>query len=258
MEFPARATHDQRLDRARRITHLVRSAYGERVLAVGVYGSTARALDRSFSDLELAVVLPGLRRFARQEYFLDGWKTEVEYWPPERLVDEQKELDLEWPFRGGQFSDVLALHDPHGFWAGVAAFHPGEAEFRDALREALVGEYLEHLGKYLNAAESGDAGEQRLAYVTLTLDALGLAGLLNRRWYVSRATAAREALSFELLPAGHEALLASVVEGELGDPAALRARVLAYHAGVLDVAARLGVELWEPRLPDPPPLDFSH
>ncbi len=98
-------------------------------------------------------------------------------------------MDITWPIRGGQFIGVLPLYDPTGYWSHleqIAANIPTEV-LAEALREAIVGEYLEHWAKFRNARLRGDDNFSRWAAWTLAWDAVQIVGLANSVYYPSLA-----------------------------------------------------------------------
>lgn len=244
LTLPGTATREQRLERAQSVAANALERYGENVIAIGVYGSTARGSDEPYSDLEMAVVVRDPVGVRRYEFYLDGWKTEVECWQPDALLKYVRELDITWPIWGGQFLHVLSLYDPQNFWATLRAWiaeMPDEM-LHEALREALVGEFLEHVSKYRNARLRGDASFMRWAAWQLAWDAVCIVGLANRTCYTSRVEAVRQSLALPLIPQGYSELIALFESGHLTDPGLLDERCERMVAGILAMGQALSIE----------------
>jgi len=244
-DFPATASHEQRIARAHAITQNVVERYGANVIAVGVYGSTARETDEPYSDLEIVVVLHEAVEPRNLEYYFEGWKNEVNFVTPDDLLAEVYEVDIDWPLRGGQFIGVLPLYDPTGYWLyleEIAANIPVEV-LTEALREAIVDEYLEHWAKFRNARLRGDDNFSRWAAWTLVWDAVRIVGLANRVYYPSRARAVPLSLTLPLQPEGYAAFVSIFESGDLTDIAQLESLAGTLHAGLLEMAAEQGIVL---------------
>ncbi len=73
-----RFTHEQRIEIANRLCKLILEKYRERVLAVCVYGSTAKKLDWPYSDLEMFVVVRDGDEIPMKKYLLQGLVVGIE------------------------------------------------------------------------------------------------------------------------------------------------------------------------------------
>src|SRR3990172_11166526 len=76
--FEARS-HEERLAIADAISRRVHQAFSEKLLAIGIYGSTARGDDGPYSDLEMLVVLDSVGEDHTHEWLHDGLKAEVNF-----------------------------------------------------------------------------------------------------------------------------------------------------------------------------------
>jgi kanamycin nucleotidyltransferase len=72
------------------------SKYGDSIVAIGLYGSTARDADREFSDVELFCVVKTSGRDQRLESAHAPCKYEVELFGEEVIRRKAAELDETW------------------------------------------------------------------------------------------------------------------------------------------------------------------
>jgi kanamycin nucleotidyltransferase len=233
------------MERARSVAENALARYGANVLAIGVFGSTARGTDGPYSDLEMMIVVREPVGVRRHEFYMEGWKTEVEFLAADALLAGLHELDGGWAFSGGQFTDPLSLYDPEGFWDRVrkrAASIP-DAVFREALRGAVVGDFLENFAKYRNARLRGDTAFQRLCFCDLACNALDIAGLANQTCYTSWAVAVAQSLTFPTLPDGYAPFMELFESGDLTDSSRLDAACERLAAGVVAMVEGMGIPL---------------
>src|SRR5512146_1679844 len=129
MGGPQAFTHDERMQRACDIARRIQRHYGDHTLAIGLYGSLARAADGPFSDIEMHVIIEGDRLERRFEWSTGPWKAEVDVYSPGAALSQAAEFDEFWPVTHGAFVNVLPLYDPQAFFPRLreaALSHPGE------------------------------------------------------------------------------------------------------------------------------------
>jgi hypothetical protein len=69
--FPLRkVSHEERVELGRKIASQIIDTYKDAILAICIYASTAKNLDRPYSDLELLCVITDNLRDAKQEIHL--------------------------------------------------------------------------------------------------------------------------------------------------------------------------------------------
>ena len=72
-------THEERVEIAQRISSLLLDKYKDSVLAVFIYASTAKKLDRPYSDLEVAAVMRDGVDIPPKYYMHKGLVIEIDY-----------------------------------------------------------------------------------------------------------------------------------------------------------------------------------
>jgi kanamycin nucleotidyltransferase len=180
---PQPVAREARLGLARDVAARAWALYGASLLAVGVYGSTARGTDGPYSDLEMFCVLRTWGERRTYEWVHEPWKAEVDVYSADVLLAEAARVEDDWPLTHGSFEVVLPLHDPEGFFERprVSATSQPEERFREAIAGIVVGELYEDVAKVRNAMVAGHAAAlPQLALVIATHGAYAI-GLANRR-----------------------------------------------------------------------------
>lgn len=216
---PRPHTHSQRLQLADEIAGQVRRHYGERVLAIGLYGSLARGTDGPYSDIEMHCVLQGVSIDTSHEWSAGPWKAEVDVYDGETVLAMAAEVEGDWPLTHGAFVYVRPVYDPAGFFARLrqAALEHGDEVFDQAMGELIVGELYEFIGKIRNAWDGGNTAALPAWTVDLARHGAFLIGLANRHLYSSSSYLLAESLTLAGRPGGYDRLCELVMSGRLGD-----------------------------------------
>ena len=231
---PQPRTHSERMVLAERISSRLFELHGQAVLAIGVYGSTARGQDGPYSDLEMMAIVRD-DEADTHEWTAGPWKAEVNVRRLADALESAAALDDDWPLAQGEFAHVLALHDPGGFFPTLRArvFEHGAAEFEALMRDVIVGDILELVGKWRNMQARGAfAGLPSLA-VKLVQHTAWLIGMANRALYSTSSEVFAEALQMPDRPEGFDALCAQVMHGDLRDPVSLIAHCESLWRGIV-------------------------
>ncbi|MFO7171818.1 MAG: kanamycin nucleotidyltransferase C-terminal domain-containing protein [Bacillota bacterium] len=239
----------QRLALAEAIARRCQEVWGERLLALGLYGSLARGEDGPYSDIEMYAVLRGEGEAFSYEWSAGPWKAEVDVYTPDVLLARAARVDERWPLVAGVYCQVRPLYDPEGFFRRLrqtAAAIPPE-RFRQAVEETLVGELYELIGKARNARVRGEESYlPELAVKTAHQGAMVL-GLHHRRWYTAGSRVLPEALALPDRPPGFDPLARMVMAGRLSSPDAVTAALEGFWAGVTEWARRHGYRIDSPQ-----------
>ena len=110
-----RYTNEQRVEIARRISNRVLDKYGSDVLAVFVYGSTSKKLDRPFSDLELIVVVHDGIEIPMKSYLFNGLVLNIEYLQSSKFLNAAEHFTANWHWESDQYRNRIVLYE-HGEW----------------------------------------------------------------------------------------------------------------------------------------------
>ncbi len=246
---PQPLTRAERLALVDEIAARVRQVCGDQLLALGVYGSVARGTDGPYSDIEMLVVLRSAGEDYVHEWCAGPWKAEVDFLSADMALREAARVEGRWPLTHGAWLHIRPLHDPTGFFETLrqAVLSQPEEAFRAAIRELIVGDIYEHIGKLRNARARGVGAELPLLAVSLAQEGAYLIGLARRACYSGAARLFEESLAFPDRPAGYDALCAAVMAGELSDPERVGALCEGFWAGVERWAAEHGVGIVEGR-----------
>jgi kanamycin nucleotidyltransferase len=140
---------------------------------------------------------------------------------------------------------VWVLYDPTGFFPRLrdaALSHPDPA-FEEAIRDVIVGEIYERIGKVRNArAEKNDAC---MPYLGVELARCGacLVGLDHRHLYTRSTRMFEESFELSGRPEGYDDLCRMVMAGDLADPARIADAADAFWSGVERWARERGVQI---------------
>lgn len=240
---PQPMDHSRRLELAREIAERFQSHYGEQVLALGAYGSLARGTDGPYSDIELLCVLRGEDIEQNHEWSAGAWKAEVNVRSRDVALREAAELEVDWPITHGAFTHVLPLYDPKDIFPQLraAALAHSDDEFRRVMRDVIVGEVYERIGKVLNARAENNAACLPTLAVDLAKMGACLIGLDGRHLYTTSTQLFSESLALPCAPAGYAELCRLVVSGELADAARNVDVIEAFWAGVEQWAQERGL-----------------
>jgi kanamycin nucleotidyltransferase len=239
--------HAARLERAHSLARRLRRHYGERVLAIGAYGSLARGTDRPYSDIEMHCVLRGTQYERWLEWSAGPWKAEIDVYSQDLLLARAAGVDGDWPVSHGAVTAVLPLYDPEGYFPRLeaAVYSQPDAVFLRVMREVIVGDIYERIGKIRNAHADGHAAPLPALAVDLARDGARLIGLDNRHLYTSGSRLWEESLSLPNRPDGYDALLRLVTAGTLHPPDRVAGAADAFWAGVERWAAARGLMIEE-------------
>jgi kanamycin nucleotidyltransferase len=224
----------RRLELAHHIVDQIQDHYRDDVLAVGVYGSLARGTDGPYSDIEIHCVVRGQGVDVCHEWSAGPWKAEVDVYSEDVVLEWASELDVDWPVTHGACVHVWVLYDPSGFFPRLrdaALSHPDHA-FQEAIRDVIVGEIYERIGKARNAGAENN--ESCLPYLAVELARCGacLIGLDHRHLYAVSSRVFPESLDLSGRPEGYDTLCQMVMAGDLADPARIIAAADAFWTGV--------------------------
>jgi kanamycin nucleotidyltransferase len=216
---PGVHSRDQRLECARRVADALLQKLGDRVLAIGVYGSTGRGEDRPYSDLEMLCIVPGVEDIGYLCWVEEGLKISVDVMSPERITQSVQTVEEDWPITGSEYTLVAALYDPTGFWESLKPIQDSipDSRFKSQIRGVMLGYIFEYLCKLKNEHASGSY--DNFAYIATEVAHCGawLMGLHHRHLYRSNTSHLGECITLPDRPAGLDDLLSMVMAGELSD-----------------------------------------
>ncbi|MCB0109681.1 MAG: nucleotidyltransferase domain-containing protein, partial [Caldilineaceae bacterium] len=83
---PQPQSRHARMERVNALVEQLKADYGDRLLAVGLYGSTANDTDGPFSDIELFCVVQEKELDRKQVWINEEGKIELDLYDPEAVV----------------------------------------------------------------------------------------------------------------------------------------------------------------------------
>jgi kanamycin nucleotidyltransferase len=216
---PQPMNHEDRLALAKEIAGRFQAHFGDEVRAVGIYGSLARNTDTAYSDIEMYCIVKGDGIEKRYEWSAGNWKAEVDVQSGDVLTKWAAELDELWSLTHGSCIHILPLYDPENFFGSLKekVYDHTDDEFNTVLKDMIVGELYEFLGKIRNTLASGNTSSLPLQAGNLTKFGAFMIGLANRSLYTSSSTLLPESLALQDRPQGYDALCQMVMRGELSD-----------------------------------------
>jgi kanamycin nucleotidyltransferase len=223
-----------RRDLARQIATQIQGHYRDDVLAIGVYGSLARGTDGPYSDIEMHCVVRGSGVDVCHEWSAGAWKAEVDVYSEDVVLEWASELDVDWPVTHGACVHVWVLYDPSGFFPRLrdaALLHPDEV-FQRVIRDVIVGEIYERIGKVRNARVANEDACLPSLAVELAKCGACLLGLAHRHLYTTSTRMFEESLTLPGRPGGYDILCQLVMAGDLTDAARIADASDAFWSGV--------------------------
>src|SRR6267143_5989703 len=106
--FPLRkASHEERVELGRKIASQILDTYKDAILAICIYASTAKKLDRPYSDLEIFCVVKDSLEVKNKRYVYDGLLVEVNYFQESNFLKEAKRIGWDWPLGADQYRNRI-------------------------------------------------------------------------------------------------------------------------------------------------------
>src|SRR5713101_3185367 len=142
LEAPLRrVSHEERLELGRKIASRVVDTYKDAVLAVCIYGSTAKKLDRPYSDLEIFCVVKDSLEVKNKLYVHDGLLVEIDYLQESSFLKAATQVGWDWPIQADQYRNRMVLFERNGWLRKLqkAVVENDKTDFTDALRSAIIG-----------------------------------------------------------------------------------------------------------------------
>ena len=178
-----RYTHEQRVEIAHCISNLVLDKYGKDVLAVFVYGSTSKRLDRPYSDLELIVVIRDSLEIRMKSYLFNGLVINIEYLQSSRFLKSAEQFAKDWHWEADQYRNRIVLYERDKWLVELdAAIKRNETtDPTEAIRKAFMM-MTESTAVLKNDLLTNDKRGILMRGRTIAEDAARLVLLLNRNY----------------------------------------------------------------------------
>src|SRR5213594_690387 len=212
-------THEERLELSRQLTMRIVDTYGDKIVAVFVSGSTAKNLDRPYSDLEMIVILRDGVEIPIAQYIHDGMSIQIDYVEESSFLKDARRITFNWALAWDQFRNRIVLYDPTA-WISKLDKVVAESETADTRKTIgqLMSALYEGLEVIKNAELEDDEVGIRTAGFYLAWDAARLVLLMNKRYVLTSSWFWKETKDSEVKPKGfwtREEKLAGFVRASL-------------------------------------------
>ena len=227
------------------IVSRLESTHGNSIVAIGLYGSAGRDADRQYSDVELFCVVSNRGEERRWEWTDGSGKYEVEVFGEEVATRKAAELNEAWAITHAKYASPKALRGEPALFAELRRLvfdHP-EGQFREVIRDVIVAELFEGLGKVRNATASGKYEQLPRVAMRMALMAELMVGLAHRHVYTASSLATAESIQLAPRPSGHDELCTMVQRGELNEPVRTCEVIERYWKSVIEWAVSERIEL---------------
>ena len=171
---------------ARRVSDKILEVFGQDVLAVIITGSTAKSLDRPYSDLEMMAVVPEGKTIPTKYYIYDGLLIQIDYPQESALLKETREPGRDWPVGADGYRNRIVLFDRNNWLQKLdeAVAENDRTDFTEALRFAAL-EMTESLAAVRNARYKNDDLDLRTRAFYLAWDTARVVYLVNRKYVLT-------------------------------------------------------------------------
>src|SRR6266700_3582666 len=151
-------SHEHRVEIGRRISAQILETFRDHVLSVFITGSTAKALDRPYSDLEMTAIVKDQVEIPTKYYVYEGLLIQIDYRQESEFLKAAREPGRDWPLGADECRNRIVLFDRDN-WTGrlvEAVKQNDSADFTEALRFAAL-EMTESLAAVRNADYKDDS-----------------------------------------------------------------------------------------------------
>src|SRR5713226_9485692 len=133
-------SHEKRLELAQTIASRLLDTYKDAVLAVCIYASTAKKLDRPYSDLEIFCVVTDSIEVKNKLYVHDGLLVEIDYPQESNLLKAATRVGWDWPIQADQYRNRIVLFERDNWLKKLeeAVAENDKTDLTEALRIATI------------------------------------------------------------------------------------------------------------------------
>ena len=181
-----KVSHEERVELGRKIASQITDSYKDAVLAICIYGSTAKKLDRPYSDLELLCVVKDSLDTPNKFYVYDGLLVEIDYLQESKFLKAATQIGWDWPIQADQYRNRLVLFERDNWLKKLekAVAENDGADFTEELQRATIG-MTESLAAVRNAHFKGDRRDLRTRAFYMAWDTARVVFLYNRKYVLT-------------------------------------------------------------------------
>jgi kanamycin nucleotidyltransferase len=242
---PRPLARDQRLVVVDSIVARLLEVHRDHVVAIGLYGSTGRGADETYSDIELFCVIDKPGEDRRYEWIHGDGKAEVELFGEDVIRRKAAMVEEGWSVTHAEFAYPQRLRGDERFFSELRDLvfaHPDET-FAKAERGIIVDELYEGIGKVRNAVATGDFVKLASRACRIALMSALLLGLARRKIYTAAGLDLAESMQLTERPEGHDELCRIVMAGDLADSKRVALTLEHHWQGVVEWIDREGLEM---------------
>ena len=186
-KFPLRkVSHEERVELGREIASQILDTHKDAVLAICIYASTAKKLDRPYSDLEIFCVASDGLEAKNKRYVYDGLLVEIDYFQESNFLKEAKRVGWDWPLGADQYRNRIVLFERDNWLKKLekAVAENDRADFTEELRWAAET-VTESLAAVRNAHLKRDQRDLRTRAFYMAWDTARVVFLYNRKYVLT-------------------------------------------------------------------------
>src|SRR5713226_2651811 len=179
-------SHEKRLELAQTIASRLLDTYKDAVLAVCIYASTAKNLDRPYSDLEIFCVVTDSLEIKNKRYVYDGLMIEIDYFQESNFLKEATRVGWDWPLGADQYRNRIVLFERNNWLKKLekAVAENDSADIAEELRWATLT-MTESLAAVRNAHLKRDQRDLRTRAFYMAWDTARIVFLYNRKYVLT-------------------------------------------------------------------------
>ncbi len=178
--------HDERVEVGRRICARILDTFKQGVLAVFINGSTAKSLDRPYSDLEMACIVSDNITIPTKYYVHNGLLVQIEYLQESAFLKSAREPGRDWPLGADQCRNRIVLFERDNWLQKLdeAVRENDRTDFKEALRFAALS-MTESLAAVRNADLKDDLVDLRTRAFYMAWDTARVVFILNIKYVLT-------------------------------------------------------------------------
>jgi kanamycin nucleotidyltransferase len=181
-----KVSHERRVELGRKIASQILDTYKDAVLAICIYASTAKRLDRPYSDLEIFCVATDGLDVKNKRYVYDGLLVEIDYFQASNFLKEATRVGWDWPMGADQYRNRIVLFERDNWLKKLekAVAENDRADFTEELRWATLT-MTESLAAVRNAHFKRDQRDLRTRAFYMAWDTARVVFLHNRKYVIT-------------------------------------------------------------------------
>ena len=209
LKFPLRkVSHEERVELGRKIAPQIIDTYRDAVLAIGIYGSVAKKLDRPYSDLELFCVVIDNLKLTDKFYVYDGLLVEIDYFQESKYLEEAAKKGRDWHLGADMFRNRIVLFERNNWLAKLEKIvaENDRVDLSEEIRLTTIG-MTESLAAVRNARFKRDRRDLRTRAFYLAWDAARVVFYHNRTFVLTTSWFWKQLFECKKQPRGFRKLV---------------------------------------------------